>query len=231
MIDTTASARLTSSNVSKRLRRTQAERRAASERRIIEAAIRVIGKKGTARLTLAEVGIEAGYSRGLPTHLFGSKERLLLRVVDSFINLRSQFVLPDWEKAKGLKVLRTTIHRWAEVGQAHPEYFRTFQILTGEAACEKSVDISADLRLHIHQLNRLVRERIHHFLKQARAEACIAANVDPGYTALVIVSTLRGLIAQWVLDPESIDLAAVTDRYMADVIKRLQPALGQKRKC
>src|SRR6218665_1778714 len=60
-----------------RVRRTQAERVAESDRRLIEAAIRLIARVGYTHTTLESIGVEAGYSRGLVQHRFGSKERLL----------------------------------------------------------------------------------------------------------------------------------------------------------
>src|SRR6218665_4053996 len=60
-----------------RVRRTQAERVAESDRRLMEAAIRLIARIGYTHTTLESIGIEAGYSRGLVQHRLGSKERLL----------------------------------------------------------------------------------------------------------------------------------------------------------
>jgi len=58
-------------------RRTQAARREEAERRLLEAALGVVARRGSVRMTLAEVGEAAGYSRGLPAHRFGSKAGLL----------------------------------------------------------------------------------------------------------------------------------------------------------
>src|SRR6218665_3470496 len=64
-----------------RVRRTQAERVAESDRRLIEAAIRLIARVGYTHTTLESIGVEAGYSRGLVQHRFGSKERLLAELI------------------------------------------------------------------------------------------------------------------------------------------------------
>ena len=60
-------------DASTRKRRTQEERREEAERRILEAATRIIGKTGVETFTLADVGEAAGYSRGLPAHYFKTK--------------------------------------------------------------------------------------------------------------------------------------------------------------
>src|SRR5579859_7195148 len=61
-------------------RLTQPQRRAAAERRVLDATARLIAQGGSSMLTLADVGREAGYSRGIVTHHFGTKEALLARL-------------------------------------------------------------------------------------------------------------------------------------------------------
>lgn len=63
-------------------RRTQADRRAASRRAILEAAARGISRHGYSRLNLESVAKEAGYTRGALYHQFPGKEALALAVVE-----------------------------------------------------------------------------------------------------------------------------------------------------
>jgi AcrR family transcriptional regulator len=55
---------------------TQPERSALSDARMADAAIALICERGAAATTLKEVGLRAGYSRGLASYRFGSKEGL-----------------------------------------------------------------------------------------------------------------------------------------------------------
>ena len=57
-------------------RLTQAERRDRSERELIAAAIKVVADQGVAAATFEVIAGEAGFSRGLVTQRFGSKEGL-----------------------------------------------------------------------------------------------------------------------------------------------------------
>jgi AcrR family transcriptional regulator len=59
------------------LPRTQEQRRIEAERRLVRAAAELVGEIGPARVTLANVGERAGYSRGLATHHFGPKGALM----------------------------------------------------------------------------------------------------------------------------------------------------------
>jgi AcrR family transcriptional regulator len=68
--------------------RTQEQRRIEAERRLVRAAAELVGEIGPTRVTLANVGERAGYSRGLATHHFGSKAALMQRLVET---VTSQF--------------------------------------------------------------------------------------------------------------------------------------------
>ena len=72
-------------------RRTQRERREETERKVLAAATALIAERGSRALTLAEVGEAAGYSRGIVSHHFGSRENLLRAVMRD----AQAFTLPD----------------------------------------------------------------------------------------------------------------------------------------
>src|SRR3954452_11802274 len=72
-------------------RRTQQERREEAERKVLAAATALIAQHGSRALTLAEVGEAAGYSRGIVSHHFGSRENLLRAVMRD----ARTFTLPD----------------------------------------------------------------------------------------------------------------------------------------
>ena len=63
--------------------RTQEVRRTEAEQRLVAAAAEMVGEVGPSRVTLANVGERAGYSRGLATHHFGSKGALMQRLVET----------------------------------------------------------------------------------------------------------------------------------------------------
>ena len=63
-------------------RRTQAERRAESERLLLDAATELIAERGTTRASFAEIAARAGCSHGHPHYLFGTKTKMLEAIVD-----------------------------------------------------------------------------------------------------------------------------------------------------
>lgn len=64
-------------------RMTQAERTDLSDRRMRDSAIQLIVEQGTGATTLKEVGQRAGYSRGLASNRFGSRDALFSFIVRS----------------------------------------------------------------------------------------------------------------------------------------------------
>ena len=58
-------------------RRTQAERRAETETRLLQAAMDLVAEGGVGAVTVAATGERAGYSRGIVNHHFGSRRALL----------------------------------------------------------------------------------------------------------------------------------------------------------
>src|SRR5260221_13714997 len=61
--------------------RTQAERRDESERGVLQAAIAVVADEGVGAVTFDAVGRKGGFSRGLATQRFGSKQGLIEAVI------------------------------------------------------------------------------------------------------------------------------------------------------
>ena len=62
-------------------RRSQAERRAESEHRLLDAAAEIIATEGYLAATLERVGERAGFSRGLASRKYGSKDGLIEAVI------------------------------------------------------------------------------------------------------------------------------------------------------
>jgi AcrR family transcriptional regulator len=72
-------------------RRTQAQRREESDHRLMAAAARIIAEEGYPAATLERVGEAAGFSRGLASRKYGSKDGLIeavIRHVAVYVNAR-----------------------------------------------------------------------------------------------------------------------------------------------
>ena len=110
-------------------RRTQAERRAQTGSALVQAAAELVVEGGVAALTLAPVGERAGYSRGIVTHHFGSKQAL----VEALARVSQVGFVPGVGDAPGLDRLLVLIDGYvARLGAAGP-LRRAFLLLWAES--------------------------------------------------------------------------------------------------
>jgi AcrR family transcriptional regulator len=186
-------------------RRTQAERRDAAHRGMIRAAIRLIARQGYSQTTLAQVGIEAGYSSGLVSHHFGSKEGLLRELVRRIaVRFYQDQLRPATDVPSGLAALEAMIDTYIDELLLRPERMRALYVLMGEALGPLS-----EINAIFAELNRDLRGVVAELIERGRAVGDIRADVDGGTEAALYVAMLRGLANQWMAEPSCLDLDAV----------------------
>ena len=71
-------------------RRTQAERSGETRRRILDAAVALLGERGYAGLRTGDVALAAGVSKGAQSHHFPSKDELVVAVVEHVFQRASE---------------------------------------------------------------------------------------------------------------------------------------------
>lgn len=182
-------------------RRTQQERRSEAEQRMLEAARRIVARKGWAGMTLAEVGIEAGYSRGLATHHFGSKAELL-RALAAHANacfMDQVRVAPRF--ARGLQTLIGFVGVYLSPDENEWLNNRCLLALMAEAVTEDS-DTAEVLGEYNAQVVDYLSGHIRHGIEQGE----IRSQTDPAAGAALVLGAMRGVMLQYLLKPERIDL-------------------------
>jgi AcrR family transcriptional regulator len=102
-------------------------RRAQTRARLLEAAAQVYARRGFAGATLDEVAAEAGFTKGAVYAHFGSKENLLLALVEEHLagQVAEQMALFDRDRATWERPLAGS-ERWMESLQENPDRFRLF---------------------------------------------------------------------------------------------------------
>jgi AcrR family transcriptional regulator len=102
-------------------------RRAQTRARLLEAAAQVYARRGFAGATLEEVASEAGFTKGAVYGHFGSKENLLLALVEEYLagQVAEQMALFDRDRATWERPLAGS-ERWMEGLQENPDRFRLF---------------------------------------------------------------------------------------------------------
>ena len=83
-------------------------------------------------------------------------------------------------------------------------------------------DVSqADLLAIVAKLNRETRGEIAAGLKAGIAAGRLRPDIDLETESALILAGLRGSVAQWLVDPEGVDLEAISARFIATVEGRL----------
>ena len=196
-------------------RRTQAERTALSEKLILRAATKLIARKGYSQTTLAEIGREAGYSGGLVSHRFGSKQDLLRALVERITSrfARDQ-MMPAIEGRPGLEALREMADTYLRELTAREERLRALYVLMGEA-----LGPVPELRAVFAELNESIRSAARGCIRRGIAEGQIRPDVQPETEAAMFLALLRGVALQWLVDPGSVELAALR-AFVKETIRR-----------
>jgi AcrR family transcriptional regulator len=172
-------------------RRTQEQRRAETERRVLDAAMALIARSGSRAVTLAEVGEAAGYSRGIVYHHFGSRERLLEAVVDE----AQRFDVPAYQ-GDGLDYLARIIEAYLRNVVRRTPSARAFLQLWGEAIAADPV--LAPLFAH---RDADFRQLLANVVRQGIADGSIRPDANPAAAAVLIVALVRGTGLQLIAQP------------------------------
>jgi AcrR family transcriptional regulator len=185
-------------------RRTQAERRAESRGRLIDAAIELLGTRGYAGTSLAEIGARAGLSRGLVNHHFGTKEACMEAVV---VTIRNR-VGAQLEKVggTGLDVIDAVLDIYFAGLTGHPTSARAMYTVLSEA-----MTASPGLLNAVKETNALLRHTIAGHVREEIDSAGLTPAISPDVIAVMVEGMLRGVTLQWLADPQDVDLEAAGD--------------------
>jgi AcrR family transcriptional regulator len=195
-------------------RRTQKERRDHAEAALLGAAAELIVEQGVRSLTLARVSERAGYSRGLVTHHFGSKQALVERLARA---TQIGFVPGLDGLPPGLDRLLRLIGGYlgalGEVGVLN----RAFLLLWAEATT------ASELAPIFRERDEAFRADLREDVAAGIADGTIRPDVVPDEVAIAVVGQLRGVGLQRLLDPRAVD----TERLSRSVTEHWRRALAR----
>jgi AcrR family transcriptional regulator len=189
--------------------RTHAERRLEAETRIVQAAFDIVARRGVDQLTLAEAGEEAGYSRALPAHYFETREALLAAVAEHAVaNYRKRLIERTVPTDDGIRSLLASIAFYIDDSRGWPKKLRAFHEVMN-AGLRWPAIAAVVARLNQEWIDRIAAQ-----LRSAQAKGDIRADLDAVAEAVAVSGAMRGIMAQWLIAPDSIDLDAVRDAYI-----------------
>jgi AcrR family transcriptional regulator len=180
-----------------RARRSQAERRAASDQSLLKAAAELTSNQGYGATTLEQIGLRAGYSRGLVTQRFQSKEGLVVALVEL---LHRDFAAATFENPAAHDTGRAAILGAIDYYMAHLSgnlvQLRAYFVLMSE-----SIGVIPEIRSAFVSANRQFRDHLSQKLLDGQADGSIAADLEADKTANALMSLVTGHTLICLVDP------------------------------
>ena len=182
----------------------QSRQQARSERStnaLLDAAAALIVERVFGALTLAAIGERAGYSRGLVTARFGSKDGLVDALIERIVGRWShRNVLPRTKGRSGREAMLVMLDAIRAQAERDPRALRVLYALMFEA-----IGPDPGLRARFAKFHEDMRADFAGFVARGKRDGSIARCVDAGAEATLVISGLRGIGYQWLLDPEHFD--------------------------
>jgi len=177
-------------------RLTQEERSKLSDARMADAAVKLICERGAVATTLKDVGIEAGYSRGLASYRFKSKAGLwafLIRTIgEEWLNELQQAV----KATTGLDTIHAAVDAHCDFLLESSDRVKAFYILWFD-----SVGPDEDLRRVIAGAHRRRQRDVEAWITNGIEAGQIPDTVDVPQIAAQFAASVIGIVYAWLLSP------------------------------
>jgi AcrR family transcriptional regulator len=187
-----------------------------STARLLDAAADLIAEVGYDRATLAAIGERAGYSHGLVTRRFGSKEGLLWAVIERMTVGWSEATLrPSIGERVGADALIAIVQSIRKSIAKSPREMVALYSLMFEAL--RPIPILHERVAEIH--DGLTKD-VARYVRRGIKAGVVRSSVQPDAIARLFVSTLRGCAYQWLLNSEDFPVDA-TLRSLGEAVEVL----------
>lgn len=177
-------------------RRSQAERRAGSERALLKAAVSVVAERGVAAVTFDAIGRKSGLSRGLVTQRFGSKQGLIDAAFSQLLSEQATMLKEEGIPARRgldaiLAFVDASLRRLAARGGG-----RAYVMLLASAIADARV-----MRSRFAGAHAGVERQLKGWIVEGQRQGDVRRELDAGAAALMVGGLLLGLSVQALLDP------------------------------
>lgn len=206
----------TQTSAANRGRRTQEERTALSNQRMFEAAIDLILERGIQKTTLKEIGERAGYSRGLVHSRYGSKEDFLNQLFVRFDARWKRHLNSYVGRKTGIDAIKSAVEALCDFLNSEASYMRAMYVLWYE-----SVGHEPGIKNKLAHHHRIYREDAIRWIEAGINEGEIDPEIKPEQFAVRYCAFIFGIVYQWLVDSEALDLDAVFQDYNATLERQL----------
>jgi AcrR family transcriptional regulator len=173
-------------------------------------------------MTFADVGEAAGYSRGLPAAIFGTKDNLIVQAAKRITEVPVTQTLFNTEPADSVAEMIDVIEHWFELISLGAEEVRGMLVLLSVGMISETAKRFPELLDVLQSIDGTVRTRFETFLENGKARGELRPEIDIKVESILILGSIRGIFWQWLIAPEAYDLVKVGRYFTGQLRDRLQ---------
>ncbi|HEX5857302.1 MAG TPA: TetR/AcrR family transcriptional regulator [Microbacterium sp.] len=185
-----------------------------TERReaVLRAAMSVFGERGYNKGSLVEVAERAGMTHAGVLHHFGSKEALLVAMLQ-YRDGEEAAGVPGRAQTEGPAFLGHLLDTVAE-NTTRPGVVQTYTVLSAESVTE-----GHPAQHYFRQRFSILRTKLAGVLAEVSGRDADDPEVRDDASALIAL--MDGLQVQWLLDPDDVDMPRIVEKIMDQLVDRL----------
>lgn len=178
---------------------------------ILRAALTTFGSKGYNNGPLTEIADQVGMTHSGILHHFGSKDQLLLEVLD-YRDRTDVADLPDQHIPGGVELFRHLV-KTAFANADRPGIVQAYAVLSAESVTE-----GHPARAYFEGRYSVLRGEIRQAFLAVCAERGVTDTAAIDSAAAAILAVMDGLQVQWLLAPDEVQLAPVTEFAISAIV-------------
>ena len=167
-----------------------------SDFKMVNQTIKLLSEGGVNAVTLEAVGVNAGYSRGLVSRRYGSKDQLLVRVLNYLENWLNEKSKIATNNKYGLDAINSLILSISDDFYLYREKYRAYFWLRFYGLEQNKI-----LNECLVKYRNIREENTIKWLKEALAIEELSRNVDIEMVHDFLKTSLMGLVHNWMVDP------------------------------
>jgi AcrR family transcriptional regulator len=185
---------------------------------VLRAAMSVFGQRGYNKGALVEVAEQAGMTHAGVLHHFGSKEALLVAMLQ-YRDGEEAAGIPGRAQTEGPAFLKHMLDTVVE-NTGRPGVVQTYAVLAAESVTE-----GHPAQDYFRTRFSGLRDKIAGVLAEVSGRDAEDSEVRDDASA--VIALMDGLQVQWLLDPDAVDMPRIVEKVLDELVDRLstrQPA-------
>lgn len=200
------------------LSNTQAERNERSRRTLLATARRIIAAEGCRAVTSARIQQASGLSRGLVSYYFGSKEGLILALIDKTRETFTEVYNPIRENSDGLTGILSIFDLYIRRLQQDSSPAVVMILIAADSARDDESQVGIKIKSAFAYFRQLFVDLI----EIGKIDGSVGKQINSEPVSALLESIIRGLVLQYLIDPTQINLEAIrveTDTALRRILK------------